>query len=60
VVTVPLILLVGLILWFMYRTGYASGGAVLLCVVFGVLLVDTSVGPAVQHAITSLTQLGAK
>lgn len=54
-VTVPLILIIAVVLWFMYRGGYATGTAVLLSIVVGVLLVDTSAGPAVQHAITAIT-----
>lgn len=57
-VTVPLIAVVGLILWFMWRGGYATGGTVLVCIAFGVLLSGTAIGPTIHQMLTSLGHLG--
>lgn len=59
-VTLPVIGIVALILFLMWRTGYAPGGAVVVCIICGVMLSGTAVGTAVHQLVNALAHTSQK
>ncbi|WP_153812134.1 hypothetical protein [Streptomyces sp. SUK 48] len=53
-ITVPVLLLLGIAILLLVRSGKLSAGAGLVAAVFGFLLADTGAAPAIHHLVSDL------
>ncbi|MGY1438009.1 hypothetical protein [Streptomyces reniochalinae] len=54
IVSVSVVVLLGLLIWFLLRIRYFRWAEVLICSTFGFLLAETGAGPVVQEVLDGL------
>ena len=53
-ISIPLVGLFGVMLFFAMRTGYVGAIVAVIAVVFGFLLADTSAAPTINHVLNTV------
>ncbi|MBH5334842.1 hypothetical protein IHE55_08560 [Streptomyces pactum] len=56
VISVSLVLLVGIVMFLMIRSGKLKGGPALVAILFGFLLASTDMAPDIQEFLNSLSR----